>query len=133
MLVRASVLDVPPYHVNDAPPSAASVYAGADCVADILLTRAHPLGFPCIRAPLGANPLPPGSLSDGPVVRMWGREIQVVTLECMYVMKASGNFTGEPGAPLRAKDADDLALILSIIPAPRLDDLGRYCVIYPAS
>jgi hypothetical protein len=36
------------------------------------------------------------------------------------------------GAPLRAKDAEDLALIRSLIPAQRIKDLGRYCVIYPA-
>lgn len=125
-------LDASPYCIAYTPPSCAHAYAEGPCLADILLTQEHPLGFPCIRAPLGVNPLPPGSLTDGPAVRVWGREVRAVTLECMYVMKASGNFTAEPGAPLRPKDEADLKLIRSIIPRRQLHDLGRYCVIYPA-
>lgn len=125
-------LDVPPYRVEYSPPSVARVHAAETCLADILLTEEHLLGFPFIRAPLGANPLPPGSLTEGPSVRLWGREARVVTLECMFVMKASGNFTAEPGAPLRPKDEEDLKLIRSILPAQQLQDLGRYSVIYPA-
>jgi hypothetical protein len=125
-------LDVPPYQVEYVPPSVARIHSGETCLADILLTEEHPLGFPFIRAPLGANPLPPGSLTEGPTVTIWGRIARVVTLECMFVMKASGNFTAEPGDPLRPKDEEDLKWIQSILPARRLQDLGRYCVIYPA-
>ena len=112
-------------------PSALHVRRDGVTIADVLLVEQHPEGFPFVRAPLGANPLPPGSLDDGPVVRMWGRQVRVATLECLFVLKASGNFTG-PRRPPDPKHARDLELIRGLLPPGAIAGLVGYCSIIPA-
>lgn len=114
------------YAINGFCTASLNVYAEGQRIADLLLVEEHPEGFPVIRGPVGANPLPPGSLTDGPVIRMWGRPVRVVTLECLYVMKASGNFM-DAGAPPSRKHEEDLALIRSRLPAETIEELARYC------
>ncbi|MFQ6096149.1 MAG: nucleotidyltransferase domain-containing protein [Armatimonadota bacterium] len=121
----------PEYRFDYAAPTALHVYRGSLCVADVLLAEDHPDGFPFIRAPLGANPLPPRSLSDGPVVTMWGRRVQVVTLECLFVMKASGNFTG-PRPESNPKHRSDLELIEGRLTAAAIRSLAPYCRVIAA-
>ncbi len=111
--------------------TAVHVRRGDATLADVLLFEEHPEGFPFIRAPLGANPLPPGSFTDGPEAVLWGRPARIVTPECVYVMKSSGNFTADAGAPLRAKDRQDLALLRTLIPEAGQRELRRYYRIRP--
>ena len=116
----------PQYRFEYHAPTALHVYHEGRNLADVLLAEEHPGGFPCIRAPLGANPLPPGSFDGGTMVRMWGRPARVVTLECLFVMKASGNFNG-PADPPDPKHRGDLELIRSLLPAEAIPRLAPYC------
>jgi hypothetical protein len=119
------------YRFDYAAPTALHVYADGQTVADVLLAEVHPEGFPFIRAPLGANPLPPGSLDAGPTVQMWGRRVSLVTAECLFVMKASGNFMAQAGAVLRAKDQGDLDLLRGWLTPAQVAALAPYCTIRP--
>ncbi|NOY80570.1 MAG: hypothetical protein GXP31_06150 [Kiritimatiellaeota bacterium] len=105
----------PQYEFRYAFPTALHVYGAGLCLADVLLVEEHPDGFPCVRSPLGANPLPRGSLAQGRSFTIWGHRVRLVTPECLFVMKASGNFTATAGAELRDKDRRDLALLRGML------------------
>ncbi|MGD9496953.1 MAG: nucleotidyltransferase domain-containing protein [Armatimonadota bacterium] len=112
-------------------PTALHVRQSGRTIADVLLAEQHPDGFPFVRAPLGANPLPPSSFAEALAVNMWGRRAHVVSLECLLVMKASGNFNG-PRQPPDPKHARDLELIRSLLPEAALARLLPYCRVIPA-
>ena len=129
----SSALDFSRYRFNfNAPPTSLSVTSieTGGYLADILLPEEHPEGFPFTRASLGANPWPPGSLSDGPTVRMWGRPVGVVTWECLFVMKASGNFS-DANAAAHSKHKTDLDLIRTHLSEDTRKALSAYFPIRP--
>ncbi|MBU0606988.1 MAG: hypothetical protein KKI08_03840 [Armatimonadetes bacterium] len=111
-------------------PTALHLRRAGRTLADVLLAELHPDGFPCIEAPLGYNPLPPGSLGEDRVT-MWGRRVAIVTLECLLVMKASGNFLeGDTPGP-NPKHRSDLDLIMTQLGPARVSELAPYFTIHP--
>jgi hypothetical protein len=116
----------PGCEVRHESPGALTVYGSERCIADIVLAEEHPWGFSFLRSPSGIRLLPPGSLSDGPLVSLWGRSLRVVTLECLYVSKARSSFEAAE-MPLEQKRQHDLTLISSRLPGAIIKGLESYC------
>jgi hypothetical protein len=86
----------------------------------------HPAGFAYLRASPGVFPLPPGSLTDGPVAAMWGRQVTVVSAECLYAQKARRR-PAEVAGPADARREGDLALLRSVLSDEQIAVIERYC------
>jgi hypothetical protein len=122
----AATLAHPEYQFVATGPGTRQISMEETHVADVLLIEPHPQGFLFIPAPRGAAPLPPGSLADGRVVRMWNRIVQTVTLECLYVLKAGQGFE-DAGAPNPVpRREEELALIRSHLPGEKIAELEEY-------
>jgi lincosamide nucleotidyltransferase A/C/D/E len=109
-------------------PMAFRVEHDGRAVADIVLVEEDAQPSPCFRSPEGIAFLPPGSLSEGMTARMWGREVPVVSLGCLYVLKARRR----PGAagPSDPRHQTDLTLIRFLLPQETVDVLDRWLLVY---
>lgn len=111
-------------------PTALHLRAQGRTLADVLLADLHPEGFPCIPSPLGCNPLPPGSLGEDHAT-MWGRQVSIVSLECLLVMKASGNLLEGDGREPNPKHRADLDLMMGQFGPERVRQLLPYFQVRP--
>jgi hypothetical protein len=121
-----TALAAPDCIIDDSDPALLVVYQAGRCVADIVRVAEHPAGFLFLRTPPGIFPLPPESLTRGPVATMWGRHVPVVTLECLYAQKAQRR-PAEAAGPADARREADLALIRSLLPPERIEEIHCYC------
>jgi hypothetical protein len=93
-------------------------------VADIVLVDEDAQPFPCLRSSEGISFLPPGSLSEGLTVRMWGRDVLLVSLGCLYVLKARRRPSA--AGPHEPCHQTDLTLIRFLLPQETVDALDRW-------
>jgi hypothetical protein len=96
-------------------------------VADIVLVEEDSQPFPCLHSPEGTTFLPPDSLSAGLVARVWGRDVRLVSLGCLYVLKARRR--PDAAGPPDPRQQTDLALIRFLLPQETVDALDHWLLV----